>query len=450
MCGLLITSRAHVSEAKHNRAGCSMLHRGLKHHTMQGPVWNVSHIRLPINGLDDEFQQPFVLGKRLAAMVGEYYDFDLEVSPCDAIHLIARWIEDPMRYNPGMYHGVIIEGIGVTVFQDLLGKKPFYYREDIPAFASEVKALTMLGPCTWNEEYENHVTNGLLPSIGHTPYKEIKRIVPGELKQFFLLDKTLISSTLQFNDFDIAYRNLDDLDLALNRAVCKRFKADIPVGMLISGGIDSSLLYKIATFQGYNPYVFHIENREENYLKMLDIPPDRLVPLKIPPRFNLKEVLYHNETYMDYGSMVPQFYLGQAFKHNEEFRVVITGDGADELFAGYKRAQRSDTSAYDMDELKIWHLPRIDKMMMSGTVEARCPYLDEEVVNCVGLMSWEEKKGKQPIKQLAERYNVPEEIIKREKKPLRYKAYENDKASWRRTLHLTFKRAFNRRLKWSM
>ncbi len=98
----------------------------------------------------------------------------------------------------------------------------------------------------------------------------------------------------------------------------------------------------------------------------------------------------------------------------------------------------------------LWHLPRLDKMMMAGTVEARSPYLDEEVVNFAYHQPWDKKVGKQHLKQLAAEYGVPEDIIRRKKKPLRNQAYQNDKSSWRRTLLRTFKQHYERGLKWSM
>lgn len=447
MCGILITSKRHVSAAKHKRAAQTMVHRGTQGQNMHNPYWNVSHIRLPINGLDSEHDQPYVMGDRLGAMVGEYYDFNPKYE-CDAKELIANWIAYPHQYLPGMYHGVIIQKDRIRVYQDMLGKKPVYYRKDIPAIASEIKALTALGPCSWNPMYEQALDSRALPSLSHTPYKEIKRVPPHTIMEFFLVEETMVGSHIKYmppahSSFTRQEATLEKLHILLRESLRKRLRADVPIGMLCSGGLDSSLLYLMARDMGYDPYVYHIENEEFKYLKMLDIPEDRLVPLKTPQRFDLKKVLYHNETYMDFGSMIPQYYLGQAFK-DTNVRVVITGDGADELFAGYKRSKNHNTWAYDIAELMIWHLPRIDKMMMTGTVEARSPYLDDDIFWWSSMILWEELKEKQPLKDLAGMYNVPEEIINREKKPLRYKGYASDKDSWKRTLKLTFKRNFER------
>ena len=128
-----------------------------------------------------------------------------------------------------------------------------------------------------------------------------------------------------------------------------------------------------------------------------------------------EEAILSYEHYLDYGSLLPQYCL---FK-NSSNTVILTGDGADELFSGYNRAQLCDTQEYDVKtELPYYHHIRLDRCSMAHTKEARNPFLSKDVISFAMNCSYKRRKGKSLLKEIY-RGLIPKEIIERPKLPLR-------------------------------
>ena len=224
-------------------------------------------------------------------------------------------------------------------------------------------------------------------------------------------------------------------------SVSRRLISDQPIGMLCSGGLDSSILYQIITrYFNRDIHVFHFENEEQEYLDLLNIPSDKLTKLDIDHTlWSLQDVLRANESPIDLGSMVPQYLMAyEISRSHPEIKVLITGDGADELFCGYRRCQEHDTREYDMEELKWYHNPRLDKMNMHFTIEQRAPYQDDMIVKWVQNQLWKDLQGKKPLKEFARELKVPAEIINRPKLPLKSKYIKSGKKKWQEMLRKQF------------
>jgi asparagine synthase (glutamine-hydrolysing) len=222
----------------------------------------------------------------------------------------------------------------------------------------------------------------------------------------------------------------------IERAVVERWiSSDRPVGLLVSGGLDSSIIYYVLrNWLGFDTIkripIFHIENNESEYLAYLDHNPEKIYRLKYGTGI---DVLYYAESPMDRGSLLPQYLLSKAIGRIG-IRVVLSGDGADELFCGYRRCQEKDTRNFDLRELRIWHLPRLDKMMMANTIELRCPFLADNIIGHITRYTWREIANKVPLKEIAKDIGVPDEIINREKKPLKSPESASNKISWQNFL----------------
>mgnify|MGYP005998768051 FL=1 len=148
--------------------------------------------------------------------------------------------------------------------------------------------------------------------------------------------------------------------------------------MLLSGGLDSTLTFKIAQELGANLKVFHVENEEKYmFLQAVDNHPYEELITELPSMIDAVKAM---QSPSDAGSLLPQYVLGAAVK-KKGYHVTLSGDGADELFGGYRRAKEYDSQYSDVFvELPYWHLPRLDRVMMKHTVEHRTPFLAPEIV----------------------------------------------------------------------
>ncbi len=121
---------------------------------------------------------------------------------------------------------------------------------------------------------------------------------------------------------------------------------------------------------------------------------------------------------MDLGSVLPQYALSCAIKR-EGYNVVLSGDGADELFGGYGRARIYDSQYSDIfHELVYYHLPRLDKLMMANTIELRCPFLSRDVIQGALSVNYKQRTEKQFLKKIFQDI-VPRPILERKKEPLK-------------------------------
>ncbi len=138
-----------------------------------------------------------------------------------------------------------------------------------------------------------------------------------------------------------------------------------------------------------------------------------------------------NESPVDMGSVVPQYHLFDAIKKGSNTRIVISGDGADELFGGYRRINQYDSQKSDVfHELTYYHLPRLDKLSMAHTLELRSPFLNHDIIRFALSLPFEERKNKKILKDTFKGL-VPDSIIERSKLALKNEKIVTDQASYR-------------------
>ena len=291
---------------------------------------------------------------------------------------------------------------------------------------SEPAATASYGPTTPDEIYLSSVIKwGYCPETARTPYNEIKRTRPGE----YLVMR--MDGTVERRGLDLLTPRddgIDNLGQEIADAVRRRvLAADVPVACLLSGGLDSSIVYTLARFYGgdITPYyVYDPKNpNDEEYDRVTRVAKRR--PVKLIPwtEVSVAKALKLMQEPLDLGSLIPQCALAAAV--NEP--VCLTGDGADELFGGYGRSQRYDSQSSDIfHELVGWHLPRLDRIMMAGTIEQRSPFLARRVVEMALGLPRKERTGKKILKD-SFRDILPEGIADQPKIPLRTSAVEHDR-----------------------
>jgi len=282
----------------------------------------------------------------------------------------------------GMFAFVVMEPDGtILAARDPCGIKPLYRGWSKATgrviFASELKCL--VGECDQAEEFP--AGHYWTPRTGYVRFFGPKWLAP-------LYDPTA--------PLTLPTGGTERVRAILKRAVEKRFMSDVGYGLLLSGGVDSAIVCKLMS-----------ELTDLTKIKSFTVgmanSPDIMAAREIAKKFGTQHyeylftpdeafaivptVVYHLETYEPelIRSSIPNYFLARlAGSHT---KVVITGEGADELFAGYLYFRDCPSvEAMQREILRIWghlhnvNLQRSDRMGMAHGLEARVPFLDVEML----------------------------------------------------------------------
>jgi asparagine synthase (glutamine-hydrolysing) len=324
------------------------------------------HTRLSIQDLDHG-SQPFSIGNHVIIFNGEIYNH-LRLrnligkykftTQCDTETLLALFIEhgiSVLSKCDGMFAFAILDKKSNQLFlgRDRAGKKPlyFYKNKDEFFFASELNAIkTGVGHVHINkDEIYSYIRNGFFYK-DKTPYKDVYAVDPGHVFTIDL-DSLALEKVRYFNNIDnyktdkITNLNtaLEKVDNCLHESIKDRlFSSDLEVGAFLSGGIDSSLIVAIASQYVNQLKTFTVKFEgafDESKLAKLTASKYKTDHTELSISMNLKDdvekiLLNYGEPFMD-SSAIPSYYVSrEARKH---VAVVLNGDGADELFGGYRR-----------------------------------------------------------------------------------------------------------------
>ena len=236
--------------------------------------------------------------------------------------------------------------------RDRLGKKPLYYAlcDGRLLFGSEIKALLAAAPQLADVDPEGilqYLYFGYIPDP-FSAFQRIRKLPPGNL-----LEYTRTASTIR-EYWDVpSYGNrapgseeecLEELESRLAEAVRMRLISDVPLGALLSGGIDSSIIVALmARASSSRVKTFTVGFRAEDFS-------ESKYARQVAERFNtdhhelivepnIRETLQYlsgmlEEPFGD-SSMIPTYHVCRMAR--EHVTVALSGDGGDELFAGYER-----------------------------------------------------------------------------------------------------------------
>lgn len=328
-------------------------------------------------------------------------------------HLLDRYGAHVYKYLDGVYAFAYIQDNTLILQRDLLGVKPLWYSADDGfCFASEAKAIKQLG---------------LVPREVHP-----RTTLTVNLEDFSV---QAVVRPLEFPKTDL------ELDQALLDAVKKRIPDSNRVGILFSGGVDSAFLALIAKQLGAKVtlYVAALDDEEKSTphdllaarqaAEELDLPLVELHASLEETEDLIKKVTAQIETAnpIKVGVALP-FWLCCQKAHAQGERVLLSGLGAEELFAGYSRhKQARDINQECLRGLRAMHerdLYRDDVVSMTHTVELRLPFLDHALARVALDIPGEEKIvhgiGKWPLRQAAIRFGLSQEIALRPKKAAQY------------------------------
>jgi len=303
------------------------------------------------------------------------------------------------------------EGI-IQLVRDSVGVKPLYYgrSEELFAFASEKKALFAIGitEMTLKPGHMLTYSNGRI----------IEKKVTGFARRERIMDENLASEALF---------------TAIERAVKKRTYS--PCAIAFSGGLDSSLiaalcpeaeLYSVGMVGSHD--ILQTKKAAqflgmEDKLHLQELTVDDIVTA-------LPDVIRAIESaQVQMVSIAMPLFFASKNAHYDGLRVMLSGQGADELFAGYKRYELLEPEELenalhcDLDNISKNNLERDDAVTMANAMELRVPYLDREVVELSFRIAPELKikNGvRKHILRLVAGRLIPSELAFKEKKAAQY------------------------------
>jgi len=366
--------------------------------------------RLAINGLNTVSNQPIQIDKYYLICNGEIYNYkelinEIDYTPktnsdCEIIlHLYIKYgIEHTLNILDGEFAFAILDlNINKMFYaRDPYGVRPLYRFVDnhnfknIIGFASELKCLVDL----FNSDpvYKNIIKNVLPGTYTELSYDNYWRIIKEDV---FYHNLTMF----HFNDLTESKENiLDKLSEYTINAVKKRVEnTDRPVACLLSGGLDSSLVAAIAS-KYYNgtieTYSIGLEGSED--LKYSQLVADhikskhtQIVMSKEDFLNAIPNVIYDIESYdtTTVRASVGNWLIGKYIRENSEAKVVLNGDGADELMGGYLYMKKApDSIEFDkecrrlLSDIHHFDVLRSDKSISSHGLEPRTPFLDRSLV----------------------------------------------------------------------
>ena len=339
------------------------------------------HLRLSILDISCG-QQPMHLGEKYTIIFnGEIYNHQeirkqyglMANTSSDTetlLLLYERFGTDFLHMLDGMFAFVIYDKIKNQFFiaRDRAGKKPFYYYWDHQKFlfASELNCLkTMTNPEIERAGFFQYLRFGTFYRQ-FTPYKNVSELRAGS---FLVVDCNSLSIRetrwWNINDFyqkvsgDSLEESLHKTDRLLHQAIKRRLaSSDLEVGSFLSGGIDSGLVVAIA--QQYQP---DLKTFTVSFQGAYDEAPlAKLVAQKYSTDHTEISISFDNlkndieKILVNYGepfydsSAIPSYYVSQEAK--KYLTVILNGDGADELFGGYRRYV--PFSKYDFFKKNAW------------------------------------------------------------------------------------------------
>jgi asparagine synthase (glutamine-hydrolysing) len=373
IAGLVWKDLSEESVLRFHRACGLMQHRGPDHTGVlrQGNLFLLHH-RLSILDLDARANQPFWSNDRQVCAIfnGEIYNhrelaqqlqLDMRTSSDTEVLVesFARRGSDSFGSWNGMFAAAIHEPgrQRLHLTRDRFGIKPLYYFEgmEFVAFASEAKVIM-----EWLPRFE--LSSAALSQymwFGNTTgadtlAKGLRKLRPGEHLEISTARAKITTRRLFWSmespPLRVAVRMEDaavEVRARLATAVKRQLAADVPVGILLSGGIDSSSIVAVAAPQASAPLATYCVDYDHNIGGKSELPKARLVAARygtnhheiritsddVPDVFD-RLVYQYDEPFAD-AAAIPLFQLARTC--SSQVKVILQGDGGDEVFGGYRR-----------------------------------------------------------------------------------------------------------------
>ncbi len=294
------------------------------------------------------------------SLIEKGYKFDNRSDTETLLHLYEEYGRDCVEHMRGMFAFAVWDSRKQELFlaRDRFGVKPLYYVHKQSGdlyFASEIKSLLAAGAVkaeiNFNalpDQFANHGTSG-----DETLYRDIKRLPPGHT----LVWKDGRIDIREFWDLSFEPKHearsdaeyIDEWRELFSQSVEMRLMADVPLGMFLSGGIDSSAIAAMMSTMVTEPiktFSVGFREREANELEYARLVANRFGTdhheITITPEqfFEaLPNLVWHEDEPIGFIASVPLYFVSKLAQ--QHVKVVLTGEGSDETLAGYGRYQKA-------------------------------------------------------------------------------------------------------------
>lgn len=421
MCGFVGAFEL-TQDIKQLRSRVLKMAKRIRH---RGPDWSgiyagekaiLAHERLSIVGIDSGKQPLYNKEKTLILAVnGEIYNHQE----------IRHRLKDKYEFQSNSDCEVILalyQEKGINLFEDLNGIFAFALydiEKDVYLFGRDHIGIIPLymGYDDTSQLYvasELKALEGVCPNIKEFPAGSYYYSKDGEIKQWYKRG-WMTYENIKDNSTDI-----NVLRKGLENAVQRQLMSDVPYGVLLSGGLDSSIISAVAKiFAGRR---IEDNNQTEAWWPQLhsfaiglkgapDLEASRKVAQHIGTVHHeinftveealdaLSDVIYHIETYdvTTVRASTPMYLLARYIK-SMGVKMVLSGEGADEVFGGYLYFHKApDAKAFHeetvrkLDKLHLYDCLRANKSLAAWGVEGRVPFLDKEFLDIAMRINPEDK-----------------------------------------------------------
>jgi asparagine synthase (glutamine-hydrolysing) len=290
--------------------------------------------------------------------------------------------------------------------RDHVGIKPLYYStvDGVVSFGSERKCFLGLS-------------------------KNVKELMPGHFWHDGQLSRYISFSSEP--DFSISeVFAIGECRRLMENAVRKQVATDLPIAVVFSGGLDSTIILHLATKFHQDVTAFSIGNSKSTDLMFAK----RFCAARGIPHIvidfqdgqiqrNFRNVIFSGEFFepVDISDMLTMAAIYSSVRANG-FKIALSGDGSDEIFAGYDLFKTVDDpyalSTYRLNNLYRTDLQRTDRSSMVNSIECRVPFLDREIIQFAMALPFDFKVRKGIEKYIlreAFRFEIPDYMVDRPK-----------------------------------
>ena len=390
---------------------------------------SIGFTRLSINDTSSKADQPFEYSDYIGVFNAEIYNhsylkdkYQLSCYSCSdtevVLPLYDKFKENILPLLDGFYSSVIYDKKKqeLIVLRDYIGKKPLFFAYDgeNQYICSELKVLSKIKYFELLPKGISKIDGNKIVQVQEHYEKYLNK--PSDKKMKEIIEQAIFKRVVDIKDDKI--------------------------GVFLSGGLDSSIVATLlekffpnSDIQYYS--LLDLNHPDYKYVKImqkyLKLGDNSFSMINLPDEEEflsiLKKVIYHTESFNP--SIVSNgicSYLLSKKAHENGIKVVLTGDGADEMFMGYydqetlvNKDQYKVIHQNLLDDLSLTELRRVDLSCMANSIEVRCPFLDKNIYDVIHSFEYKDFFGdcegslNKNILRRIFKNDLPKEISEREK-----------------------------------